>query len=322
MEKLKIEEYLARVLDCRITLEAAERPEFPFFIRKNFSFHIGEMYSRRLLFLIAKTEAWTLKELESAISIINEDVVAVFPALTRGERLGLVKRRISFIVPGTQMFLPCLGIDFFERIKARRVPENAKLRPIAQEILMEYLSDNLNPASWPLAGLAEYLKYSPMGVHRAAHQLEKINLCRIETDGYRKTVCFDRDKEALWKRALPYLQSPVRKVVAITDDTIFRNGDWLLAGEYALARHSSLIARRPCYAVYEKTYRKLLQAGEIHPAGEGDEGVADIQVWRYHLSREREGDTVDLLSLELSFRGVSDPRILHALEESKENKIW
>lgn len=327
MEILKIQDYLMQVLNCHVTLSPVEQDGLPFFIRKAFAFYVGELCSTQVHFLVGRMDkAIAIKEIESVAHVFGNNVstkmILVFPDMARSERLSLIKRRIAFLVPGKQMFLPYLGIDFSERIKEQREAASLKLRPIAQEILIEYLSDNLNPVKWPLSGLASYMKYTSMGVLRAVNQLAELNMCRVESDGYRKTVHFDTDKEALWKRALPYLQSPVRKVVAIVDDSMFRNGEWLYAGEYALARHSSLAVRRPCYAVYEKTYNELLKEGKIHLADTGEEGVADIQIWRYHLSREGSCDTVDLLSLELSFRGESDPRIKDALEQMKENKIW
>jgi hypothetical protein len=325
MKKEKIQDYLGQVLACHIALSPFDQNEFPFFVRKAFSFYSGELFNNKVFFLVAQT-ASTIKEIESTVFMFGEKVspkaILVFENITRRERLSLVRRRISFIVPGTQMFLPYLGIDFSERIKEQRTQVSPKLRPIAQEILIEYLSDSLNPVQWPLSGLAEYMGYSPMGVLRAANQLEELKLCKVEYDGYRKNIRFDIDKKMLWKHARPYLQSPIKKTVSVENDSIFRQEQFPYAGEYALARYSNLAAARPCYAIYEKTYSDLLVKGKIHQSDSLGEGIADIQIWRYHTSRESEGDTVDLLSLELSFQDAADPRIKSALEQMKEQKVW
>ena len=322
----KVQDYLEQALACHVALSLIEQNDFPFFVRKAFSFYAGKLFENEVFFLVAQTANCTIKEIESTVFMFGEKispkVILVFENMTRRERLGLVKRRISFIVPGTQMFLPWLGIDFSERIKEQRTQVSPKLRPIAQEILIEYLSDSLNPVQWPLSGLAEYMGYSSMGALRAVNQLEELNLCKVESDGYRKTVHFDIDKETLWKHALPYLRSPVKKMLSVENDSILQQEECPYAGEYALAQYSDLAVSRPCYAVYEKAYNDLLKNGKIHLADPLDEGVADIQIWRYHTSREAEGDTVDLLSLELSFQGTADPRIKGALEQMKEQKVW
>jgi len=320
MEVEELQDYLEQVLNYRVALAPVVQDGLPFFIRKAFAFYTGELYSSQVHFLVAQTDSIAIKEIESAVHVFGKSVsgkmVLVFPSMVRRERLGLVKRHISFIVPGKQMFLPYLGIDFSERLKERR-----EVATMAQEILIAYLSGHLNPVKWSLAELADYLKYTSMGVLRAVNQLAELGMCKVSGD-YRKMVQFETDKEALWKRALPYFQSPVKKMAAVSDNSMFGSGDWLYAGEYALARHSNLVARRPCYAIYEKTYNALLKEGEIHLADAPEEGMADIQIWRYHPFREDGCDTVDLLSLELSFQGVSDPRIRSALEQMKENKVW
>jgi hypothetical protein len=330
METKSIQDYLSQVLACDISFCPEELKALPFFIRKIFAFYSGELFSKKVYFLCAKDNFFdkhSIREIESSACVFNDKFqnvpVFVFDVLSRQERLMLIKRRISFIVPGTQMFLPYLGITLFERIKEKREPVSARLRPAAQAILIEdLLSGTINNCT--LTQVAKFMNYTAMGIARAANQLEELKLCRIYSDGYRKTLVFDSDKRMLWERALPYLRSPVKKIVSIEDDTIFCDGSRLYAGEYALARYSNLAVSRKCYAVHEKTFRELLNGNHIVLSDSVGGGIADVQVWSYSIPRDKndKSGTVDLLSLELSFQNTADPRIKAALFDIKENRQW
>ncbi len=327
METKIIQDYLSQVLACDVSFYPEELSMLPFFVRRAFLFYSGELFSKKVYFLCAKDnffEKHSIQELESTASVFNDKLsqvpVFVFDLLSRQERLMLIKRGLSFIVPGTQMFLPYLGITLFERIKEKRVPPSVRLRPAAQAILIEYLScDTLNNCT--LTQVAKFMNYTTMGVVRAANQLDELKLCRLRSDGYRKALVFDSDKRMLWERAQPYLRSPVKKVVSIEDDMIFSDGSWRYAGEYALARYSNLAVSRKCYAVHEKTFSSLLKENHIVMTDSIGGGVADIQIWSYLLPPDK-SETMDLLSLELSFQNTNDPRIKAALLDIKENRQW
>ncbi len=328
MKIQNIQDYLDQALNCNVVLSPVEHNDLPFFVRRAFAFYTGELFSHQINFFVAHSNDIAIKDIESAVYLFDKDaskkIIMVFPSMTRRERLTLIKRRISFIVPGTQMFLPYLGIDFFERIKEQRLSMSPKLRPTAQAILIQYLVNMSSPTEWQLSQISKFMHYTPMGTLRAVNQLEELNLCKIIYDGYRKIVIFDSDKKGIWKRALPYLRSPIVKMISVENDTILSTVTWYYAGEYALARYSNLSVSRKCYAIHETEYRDLLEQGHIHEADVPGGGVADIQVWRYTLPRDinKADETVDLLSLELSFSNTADPRIKTALLQIEENRTW
>lgn|GEM_PF-2481619 len=320
-----IQDYLSRTLVCDITLSVESLNTLPFFVRKLFDFYSGNIFSKKVFFLIAKDDFFfghAIQELESASAIFRDKLeqipVFIFSVLTHHERQMLIKRGIQFLVPGTQMFLPCLGIDFFERIKAKRAKSQTQLRPAAQAILLEQLLTG-KIHGLILSQTAQLMGYTPMGVLRAAGQLEELKLCNIHFDGFRKTIHFELDKEQLWNKALPILRTPVKKVISVEDDTILAN-TYPFAGEYALARYSNLAVSRKCYAVPDSTYSRLTKDNKLLLADSADGGIADIQVWSYMLPDA--GETVDLLSLKLSFQGTNEPRIQEALLDISESKTW
>jgi len=327
MDKNKIQNYLKQILDCDLELCAEELKELPFFLRKMFQFYSGMLFDKKIFFLLAAEDFFdnhTMKDVESAAIVfrnkgISDAPIFVFSSFARRQRLMLVKRKISFLVPGTQMFLPYLAIDFSDRIRETSSPQPDYLRPAAQAILLEQLLvGNLDGTA--LARVAEIMGYTLTSVIRASEQLKKFKLCTIRSDGYRKRLGFERDRKNLWEKAQRYLRSPVKNTVSVDSDASFA-GCYPFAGEYALARQSNLASNRKCYAISDAEYFKLRKAGLLQFADENGTGVADIQVWSYWLPGHI-GDLVDSLSLELSFKNTDDARIQGALLEIKAKRQW
>lgn len=242
-----IQIYLSRVLDCDVGLSAQELKGMPFFVQKMFRFYSGTLYGTKIFLLLAVNDFFnghSIDDLESTVTIFRTKVadghpVFVFDSLARRQRLMLVKRRMPFIVPNVQMFLPPLGIDFSERIKEDISPVPDCLPPAAQAILIEQLlSGKLHGLAF--ARIAEMMEYSIPSVMRAAEQLRKRKLCTVHSDGYRKRLLFGTDPKVLWEHAATYLKSPVKTILHVVDDVPFAG--CLYAGEYALS--NSLVKAR------------------------------------------------------------------------------
>ena len=117
------------------------------------------------------------------------------------------------------------------------------------------------------------------------------------------------------------MQNPVRKVRWVLD----RHDDLpaVMAGESALAKYT--LMSEPQYPVYAmaasdwKGIRKTLQLKELtYP----EPGCIALQTWRYGPDLLAEGHYVDRLSLFLSLRQESDPRIKIAADELLEQISW
>ena len=324
MELEQIRNYLFRDLGIDAIPDPVEFPETPYFLRKQFDFCKITALDKELCLLLSKRRNLSdhlFQEIKSACSFIHgisgSMPVFVFPAMSKQERVELVRQKIAFIVPDTQMFIPFLGLDFSDRIPLMAPLRKEKLRPAAQAlIIQQLLTGELNGLTVNQASAV--MGFSAMGTLRAANQLDELGICKLAFDGYRKTLSFQANRKELWEKSKPHLRNPVTKTIPVEDDSALAG--FPLAGEYALARYSDLSVTRKTYALHQKEVARLIENGSIRTAFSRETGCSDIQVWSYTLpSWVRE---VDLFSLELSFLGTNDARIKIALLNLEEQRKW
>ena len=322
----KLKDYLEQVLGYGISFSTTDMGSLPFYVRKEFQLQKGMLFYRDFFFLLAQQtffDTHSVVDAENAINQVKDKLscipVLVIDSLSRQERLQLVKRFISFIVPGTQMYLPELGIDFSEHIKEKRLVKAGKLRPAAQALLIvQLLTSRLQRCTF--TEIARVLGYTPMSIMRAANELEKLKLCRLKSIGNKKHVYFDRDNSRLWDVAKPYMKSPVKKHLSLLVDDGLAD-DLPVAGEYALSKKSNLSVTRKCYAADKVMLKRLEDKKNIIYADILGSGVADLEVWAYN-PKIMHGEIVDSISLELSFSDSSDARIKEAILELQRSRIW
>lgn len=324
MDLKKIQDYLLRDLDIKAEPVPVEIPGMPFFVRKQFDCYTINVLDRKLCLLLSRKQHYSEHIFQEIISacVIFHDIsglmpVFAFPAMDKKERLELVRHKIAFIVPDTQMFIPSLGLDFWDRIPQSVPRKEEKLRPAAQAlIIQQLLIGNIDGLTVNQA--SSVMKYSAMGTLRAANQLDNLKICELRFDGYSKRFVFPADRRELWEQSKPYLRNPVKKTIPVENDSALTG--FPLAGEYALGRHSDLSVERKTYALHQKKLAELLREGKIQIAFARETGCADIQVWSYTLPSWN--GEVDPFSLELSFLDTKDARIKIALLNLEEQRKW
>lgn len=323
MELKQIQDYLFRDLGIEAVAVPVEISGVPFFIRKQFTLYKITVLDRELCLLLSQKQSLSQHKFQEIIStftfVQNSGLmpVFVFSAMSKRERLELVRQKMAFIVPDSQMFIPSLGLDFSERIPQTAPPKDKRLRPAAQAlIIQQILTGNLDGLTVNQASAV--MGYTAMGTLRAANQLNDLGICKVTFDGYRKQLAFPTDRKSLWEKAKPFLRNPVKKTIPVEDDTPLTG--FPFAGEFALAHHSDLSVTRKTYALYQKDVSALLDEGKIRIAFASETGCADIQVWSYTLP-SWDGE-VDLFSLELSFTNTNDARIKIALLNLEEQRKW
>jgi hypothetical protein len=322
----KLKNYLNQTLGYEIMLSDVDMSSLPFFIRKSFQVQSGTLCSRNVSFMLAQEyffDKHSVLDIENILNQAREKLscipVFVVTSLSRQERLQLIKRLIPFIVPGTQMYLPELGIDFSEHIREVRDAKVEKLRPAAQSLLIVQLLTNRFQDN-TLTAVAKNLRYATMSIVRAANELERLKLCKLNSTGNKKLIHFEQDNAPLWEKAKPYMRSPVKKrLPLLVDDGLA--GLLPISGEYALSKHSNLSVIRKCYAVDKSTFKLLEKEKKIVLADVPDDGIGDLEIWAYNPGAI-DDKIVDSLSLELSFTGTSDPRIKEALLNFKGDRTW
>ena len=317
-----VERYLHEITGTPVSLNRVplkKGVDLPLFMKRLYAFKKGTLFGREIIFL-EKTNGEHLtadqlrKHGEIVEKALNSPVVFILPFLEAYNRKRLIQKKVAFVVPGKQLFIPQLLID----LKEVRRPEqnhNGKLMPAAQCLLLFHLlKENIEPLN--LKAVAEKLGYAQMTVTRAARMLEEKKLAVIE--GARgKRIVFGQDKKALWQNALPLLQTPVKKVYFLeqppqTDVTYH-------ASFSALARYTDLAeGDKQYFAVSQKDFETLKKQIQIVPSNEAD---VHLEVWKYAPGVLAKDRFVDPLSLFLSLKDQEDERVQKALETLLE-QVW
>ncbi len=257
----------------------------------------------------------TAKQLAQLATLLGRPVVLVESSIPAWRRKRLIERRIAFVAPWTQLYLPPLGIDL--RDVSRRAPRvaraDAAFTPSTQVVLLDLLLVGPDQGREPEA-IARRLGYSPMSISRAGRALERADLIQRPKRGRQRNLRLIGAPKDVWERAQPWLVSPVRTRYAAPEQAI---ADALAAGETALANQSMLTpppART--VAVSSATWANLGAHGAtpVSAASLDEPGSIIVEVWTYPPECLSQGPSVDPLSLYLSLRDHDDARIERARE--------
>ena len=243
----------------------------------------------------------------------------VRPSLTAYNRKRLIEQKVAFIVPGNQMYLPMLGIDFREHFR-RLHSEPTPLSPSAQVLMIHVLLHASEQVLTPKE-VAARLGYSAMTMTRAFNQLEAADLVEVSTRGKSRRLHLLTGTKETWTRAQPFLRSPVKKRLCILHIAAASRG--LRAGLSALADYTMLApATRTTRALSREEWKSLKQRHEVIEVPGQDPDALEIEVWSYSPTQFADGGRIDPLSLYLSLRNSDDERIEASLEELMEKVKW
>lgn len=325
--QVQTERYLRDALGVPLVATPWQDEErLPVFLRDRYVFFRGQILNCPCLFMVDKgeggqTPAVIGKHMDQVRGKFENPVVYVRDHVTAYNRKRLVEHQTPFIVPGNQMYLPDLGIDFREHFRKPRPTQN-KLRPSSQAVLLYALledAEDLGPKA-----LAERLGYTAMTVGRAFDELEAANLIVPMATGRGKDryLRLAASKPEVWKKAQPVLRSPVKDCRAIR----WPGNNQLPgpeAGLTALAHYSMLAEpRNRTVALSREDWKSLQQRGEATKAFEDEPDAILVEVWRYAPTLFASEGRIDRLSLYLSLRHMEDERIQGALEEMMEEIKW
>ena len=272
----------------------------------------------RLLLFSRDVASLTPDQVQNHVHILAEvyslPMLFVFQEASREFCISLIKKRLPFIVPKRQCYIPDALIALNEKSFRKDYPKKIEsLSPLAQVVFLYYLLHKELPDSVPFQQIINGLNaISKVYVTRAVQELSAINLATITSNGKSKSIHFESSRKELWEQAQPYLRSPVIKHVRV--ETIPSSSP--LAGISALAEISELNDdTEQTYALYSRDFDKSLPTFEF--SGQ------KLELWRYdpRLLCESIG-SVDKLSLYLSLKDEHDPRIKGELSKIMEEFQW
>jgi len=246
-------------------------------------------------------------------------VVYVRERITSYNRQRLVQHKVPFIVPGNQMYLPMVGVDFREHFRTLRVTQE-KFSPSTQLLLVALLLRGSGTLPRTAGELAKVLGYSAMTMTRAFNELEAAGVGLIDSEKGRRSLAAVSDVRTVWTATLPFLGSPVTQEFFSTQANAEWNG--ISAGLEALA-HYSMISEphHRVVALGPDAWKKLAHEVPRHDLPAWEPGSWQVQVWSYDPAKVMATNVVDPLSLYLSLRDDPDERVEAALEEMLKEKM-
>jgi DNA-binding transcriptional regulator YhcF (GntR family) len=320
-----VETYLDKILAIRPTLRKwKEEKSLPIFLRELYEFYTGELLSKFILFAIRRGDSdQSVSSIEKHIGKIQEKwpglVAYVTEEIAAPARNKLIEKRIPFLVPENQLFLPMIGIDLRERFKASK-PGKPEFSPATQVLILDSLYSPGEPM-YSVSDSAKRLDYSAMTISRAFDELERAKIGVHKTRGRTREVVFPGSKRKIWEDASPYLKSPVQKTVHVMKP--IAGGEFAIAGLSALSHFSNLAEPEiRTIGMDGKTWLKLkAEASHITTRSPEPDWTA-IEIWAYSPSRYGRRGVADPLSVYLSLRNLQDERVQQALEELLEGLGW
>ena len=303
--------------------------KLPLYLREQYQWRSTRIFDHEFLLAVehdrAPDEEQTPTDFVKQARVIAEklgrEVVFVLHPVPSFLRNRLVHAGVSFIVPGSQLFLPSIPADLRERFPRVRDSKQGKLPASAQVVVLYQLThgglDGLSQQE-----IAGKISYTPMMVSLVRDQLESHGLCAVEKHGRSISLRFPSSSRELWAAAKPWLTSPVSKSLWITGD--LPDDLRCAAGITALSSKSMLQQDAvPTYAILHKTFTKLLESGRLQGCPSPHGAHALVETWRYDPLRIAGPDlTVDAFSLYLSLESDPDERVQQELGHMMENLPW
>jgi hypothetical protein len=300
-------------------LKADKLKTLPVYITHEYSIQRIELYRQDLLLVGVKGNFTTdrlRKHLDTIRTTFNTNTVAVINQLEAYKRLRLIEKRIPFIIPGKQMYLPDLLIDLKEFGTRPKEPPQA-MQPATQLLLLFHLQreplEGIN-----LKGIAEKLGYDAATITRAAYYLHNIGLCTLQGTKD-KVLHFESINAELWEKAEPMMNNPVKKTLYysgwVTGENMYKSNI------NALAHYTDL--NNDVIEYYAVRPGQMRHIGPVNPKLTGPlEGNICIEEWKYNPYLLTKTKFIDPLSLYLCFRNKPDERIEMALEQIMKNMTW
>ena len=316
-------DYLNQTLGLEATIIPwTEADRFPLYLRngrKYFLLHIGGV---ECVLIEADEKNFSLPSFRKQVAKLPgqpEHIVLCFKRLESRQRKALIEAGIPFIVPGSQVYLPFLGVVLQERMKSvKSAPE--RFSPSAQLILLYLIYE---PTVQPIrkVDLAKRLELSAMNVTRAVQELEALELVTVEKIGRSDYVSAVASGKSLYEKALPYMIDPVQKRLHVQKSDVL--SELPVAGECALAALSMLNGLQiECKAISRKKYKELDGIEEIDPAWTNSLDYIQLELWKYDPQPLVDYHAVDVISLALSLRANRDECVEQAVEEMMEGYKW
>ena len=263
-----------------------------------------------------------LKQLESKSTM---SVAFAFDTLNDFQRKNLVEENIPFISASSIFYLPFLGIAYRKRkIAAAKKPlekENLPKLTAAAQAFFLFMMYKVKETPISKSDAARMNGLTPMSVSRYCKELLDRGLIQETKERNTMQIRCSASGRALFDKALPYLNSPVKKELFYLPSKAFDKMP--KAGESALAQRSLLA----------KPNADVVACGpHAAPTGEKDiakenrgllpDNFVQLQVWKYDPQPLMQNNRIDTVSLYMSLKDSPNERVQACLKEMLDKEQW
>jgi DNA-binding MarR family transcriptional regulator len=307
-----------------------EAANLPVFLQSSYLYRRASLLGRDCLLMLDLDEASERagvssigKHVELVSKFFDGDVIYVVEDIASYNRKRLVEKKVSFVVPGKQLYLPLFALDFRETFKVLNKKPVKKLGSTAQVILLKSIYGML-PNLISTSDLLDELNVSKMNISRAYNELSKFGLVTTITSGRKKLFHFEDSGIKLWQKSFNYLDSPLKKTVWVDRYALSHIPESNLtpAGELALSFYGMLMEpKEKTYALDVKQWAEMKKILGIKELAHATENSMKVELWRYEPKLLTKKCIVDPLSLFLSLQTEDDER-LDIEKEHLLNELW
>lgn len=313
IERLK--RYLARLGQKIIISDGSHPSGLPLFVVENNDWHEMSLNGESLLLCVSKKPLPAPQDvvvLWNTLVSARKDSILVIAPRDDAFCAFLDAAKVSYIMPGARLNVPGKMVLVTRHVSPDVNSVRDYLSLDAQLVVLWYL----------LKGSSEHVKFADVRegtrldkshMTRAAQELERLEIAAIDRVWRSNELVFSWAKADIWRDWHGRMRSPVLRRIRLAEPV----HGLPIAGVEALAERSMLEPDpNPVYAVKRGDKR-------IDESLDAKYDGAVVEIWRYEpLIFSNDNQSVDTLSLYLSFGGEADPRIRKELEVLMENMKW
>lgn len=322
------ENYVDGAFGLALGLQPIAPPTLPHFILDRYRMWKGSLLGQPMLLVAGKGwepgEGFTadyIKQRELLRDRLGVPLVLLLVDHAQAAvRKQMVVRKIGFVAPGRQFYVPEALLDLSERSARARPARPGIISPTAQLMLLAALQgqqlDDANQTE-----LATRFQVAVMSISRAFDELETLKIGRTVHVGRQRRLHLNVHDGDLWAIVKDKLQTPVRKVRRVYGSLNSEVAPG--AGESALANYTMLGEPRVDRRAVAATHWKEVER-QLHESSAFDfaQPRTEVETWAYDPRLLARNGFVDPLSLYLSVRHSLDERVAQAADQLLEPFGW
>lgn len=253
----RLVEYIEDVLGIGIEIEPLDKAminKLPMYLNEGYRWQEAMLGDRPcILAEIKEDNTFGIAQMEKHLRLVTATtglpVIAVFNKLEAYNRKRLIGKKIAFIVPSKQLYVPEFFIDLKEYgFTAKK--EQAKLTPTAQQILLGHILDEQKKRQLEnktFKELAVLTGTNPMGITRAVENLKQHDLVEVKGEK-EKFIRFRLERVELWNEVMKrnLFLNPVLKRVYVDEKP--KGVLMLQSNTSALPEYSDMNPRRKSHS--------------------------------------------------------------------------